>query len=179
MSCKKWQKVCIGEVCDTISVTHKLNTAKIITINTSDVLNGKVLNHEYVPNEDLKGQFKKSFQRDDILYSEIRPQNRRFAYVDFDATDYVASTKLMVIRAKPSIDAKYLYAIMSSSNIINQLQSIAETRSGTFPQITFTELSNLEIDLPPISEQRRIADVLSVFDDKIELNRRINDNLAA
>ena len=81
----------------------------VTLINTSDVLEGRVLNHERVPNSNLKGQFKKTFQRDDILYSEIRPQNRRFAYVDFSPIDYIASTKLMVIRAKKDVvSTKYL-----------------------------------------------------------------------
>ena len=48
----------------------------VILVNTSDVLDGKILNHEKVPNKNLKGQFEKTFRTDDILYSEIRPANR-------------------------------------------------------------------------------------------------------
>ena len=93
----------VGEVCSSISDTYREKKNMVTLINTSDVLEGRVLNHERVPNSNLKGQFKKSFQRDDILYSEIRPQNRRFAYVDFSPIDYIASTKLMVIRAKKDV----------------------------------------------------------------------------
>ena len=172
-----WKEVKLGEVCDTISVKHKFNKDKIVLINTSDVLEGKVLNHKYDKNKNLKGQFKKSFQKDDILYSEIRPQNKRFAYIDFDSTDYVASTKLMVLRNKNNILSKYLFQILKADNTINELQSLAETRSGTFPQITYSELSNLSISLPPLPEQKAIADTLSCLDDKIELNNKINKNL--
>ncbi|MCX6347764.1 MAG: restriction endonuclease subunit S, partial [Actinobacteria bacterium] len=90
----------LEDVVDTISQKHKFDIDNIILVNTSDVLEGKVLNHKYVPNKNLRGQFKKSFQKDDILYSEIRPQNKRFAYIDFDSKDYVASTKLMVLRKR-------------------------------------------------------------------------------
>ena len=83
MSFNEWKEVKLEDVVDTISKRHKFDKDKIILINTSDVLEGKVLNHEYVQNENLKGQFKKSFQKNDILYSEIRPQNKRFTYVDF------------------------------------------------------------------------------------------------
>ena len=38
-------------------------------------------------------------------------------------------------------------------------------------------LENLEVSLPSLGEQKRIANILGAFDDKIELNRRINDNL--
>ena len=99
----------VGEACSSISDTYREKKNMVTLINTSDVLEGRVLNHERVPNSNLKGQFKKTFQRDDILYSEIRPQNRRFAYVDFSPIDYIASTKLMVIRAKKDVvSPKYL-----------------------------------------------------------------------
>ena len=54
---------------------------------------------------------------------------------------------------------------------------LAESRSGTFPQITFSELANLSIMLPPLSDQEKILSILKSLDDKIELNRQINDNL--
>ena len=134
----------VGEVCATISDTYRANADEVTLINTSDVLEGKVLNHTRVPNRGLKGQFKKTFRRNDILYSEIRPQNKRFAFINFEPIDYIASTKLMVLRADTEkVLPMYLYFYLKSAPVIAELQMLAETRSGTFPQITFTELSNL------------------------------------
>jgi type I restriction enzyme, S subunit len=178
MSSNEWRKAKLGEVVDSISQKHLFDTDKIILVNTSDILEGKVLNHKYVPNKNLRGQFKKAFKKSDILYSEIRPRNKRFAYIDFDAKDYVASTKLIVLRKKNvDITSDFLYQVLKSDYVINRLQHIAESRSGTFPQITFTELSKLEISLPPLQEQKAIADTLSSLDDKIELNNKINSIL--
>ena len=174
---EEWIRCNIGDVCDTISDTYKGDADQVVLVNTSDVLDGKCLNHQKSPNKDLKGQFKKTFQRDDILYSEIRPANKRFAYIDFDGTDYIASTKLMVIRHKENIIPQFLYYIITSQAVIEELQMLAESRSGTFPQITFTELANQPIELPPLSEQAKIVRFLKSIDDKIEVNRRINDNL--
>lgn len=173
---EEWIRCNIGDVCDTISDTYKGDADQVVLVNTSDVLDGKCLNHQKSPNKDLKGQFKKTFQRDDILYSEIRPANKRFAYIDFDGTDYIASTKLMVIRHKENIIPQFLYYIITSQAVIEELQMLAESRSGTFPQITFTELANQPIELPPLSEQAKIVRFLKSIDDKIEVNRRINDN---
>ena len=170
----------LNELCDTVSRTYRSNVSHVVLINTSDVLDGKVLNHEYTANSDLRGQFKKAFEKDDILYSEIRPKNRRFAYVDFVPQDYIASTKLMVLRArKDFIEPYFLYQVLKSDAIINELQGLAETRSGTFPQITFSELGNLEVNLPPLPEQRVISATLAAFDDRIENNTAINHHLAA
>ncbi len=174
---EEWIRCNIGDVCNTISDTYRGDSDEVVLVNTSDVLDGKCINHQKSPNKDLKGQFKKTFKRDDILYSEIRPANKRFAYIDFNGTDYIASTKLMVIRHKENIIPQFLYYIITSQAIIEELQMLAESRSGTFPQITFTELANLPIELPPLSEQAKIVRFLKSLDDKIELNRRINENL--
>ena len=168
----------VGEVCSSISDTYREKKNMLTLINTSDVLEGRVLNHERVPNSNLKGQFKKTFQRDDILYSEIRPQNRRFAYVDFSPIDYIASTKLMVIRAKKDVvSPKYLYYFLKNSSTVAELQLLAETRSGTFPQITFSEVANLTIPVPSLAVQEVIVQTMQCLEDKITCNEQINDNL--
>ena len=168
----------VGEVCSSISDTYREKKNMVTLINTSDVLEGRVLNHERVPNSNLKGQFKKTFQRDDILYSEIRPQNRRFAYVDFSPIDYIASTKLMVIRAKKDVvSPKYLYYFLKNSSTVAELQLLAETRSGTFPQITFSEVANLTIPVPSLDVQEVIVQTMQCLEDKITCNEQINDNL--
>ncbi|MBQ8853495.1 MAG: restriction endonuclease subunit S [Alistipes sp.] len=173
----EWKTYKIGDLCDTISDTYKGCADEVVLINTSDVLEGKCLNHTKEPNRNLKGQFKKTFKKYDILYSEIRPANKRFAYIDFDATNYIASTKLMVLRHNEKIEPLYFYYILQSQSIIDELQMLAESRSGTFPQITFAELSRLEVKLPNREVQRQILGILSAIDDKIENNRRINANL--
>jgi type I restriction enzyme S subunit len=174
---EEWKNCYIGDVCSTISETYKANSSEVVLVNTSDVLEGKCLNHIKVDNKDLKGQFKKAFHQNDILYSEIRPANKRFAFIDFEPTDYIASTKLMVIRNNESILPEYLFYILQSKTVIEELQMLAESRSGTFPQITFSEVSRMQIKLPNTEEQIKILGVLKSLDKKIELNRRINDNL--
>ena len=170
----------VGEVCSSISDTYRERKNMVTLINTSDVLEGRVLNHERVPNSNLKGQFKKTFQQDDILYSEIRPQNRRFAYVDFSPIDYIASTKLMVIRAKADVvSPKYLYYFLKNTSTVAELQLLAETRSGTFPQITFSEVANLTIPVPSLAVQEVIVQTMQCLEDKIICNEQINDNLYA
>ena len=167
----------IGAVCESVSQTFRRQLDEVVLINTSDVLDGTVTNHVYVPNENLRGQFKKSFRQNDILYSEIRPKNRRFAFVNFDASDYVASTKLMVIRSNELVLPEFLFQVLKSDMVIDQLQLLAETRSGTFPQITFSELAALDVRIPSIDEQREIAGTLRALDDKITNNTTINHHL--
>lgn len=178
----EWTKCTIGDLCDTVFETYKGNDAEVVLINTSDVLEGKILNHEKVENKNLKGQFKKTFRKDDILYSEIRPANKRYAYVELEDTDqYIASTKLMVLRPNTQkVIPKFLFAILKSKQVIDELQHLAETRSGTFPQITFSsELSPMPVMLPNFGTQKKIVDILCPIEEKINTNESINNNLAA
>lgn len=175
-----WNSTTIGNLCDSISDTYKRNDAHVVLINTSDVLEGNVLNHQPVLNQKLKGQFKKTFRINDILYSEIRPANKRFAFIDFkDTSHYIASTKLMVLRPRTDIVLpEFLFAILKSKNVVDELQYLAETRSGTFPQITFSsELAPMEVRVPDIPTQKRIVSVLKAIEDKIKINTAINENL--
>ena len=170
----------VGDLADSISETHKMQKENLIFLNTSDILHGKVLHHTYTAVKDWPGQAKKSIRKEDILFSEIRPANGRWAFVEKEADDYVVSTKLMVIRArKDRVFPKFLYQYLTSAEISSWLQHLAESRSGTFPQITFDEVASLELPLPPLSEQKAIAHILGTLDDKIELNRRMNATLEA
>lgn len=176
----EWKQVTIGDLCDTISETYPRKDDEVVLINTSDVLNGKVLNHELVPNENLRGQFKKTFKKEDILYSEIRPANKRFAYIDFEDTSrYIASTKLMVLRPrKDKVEPRYLFNLITSPNMLGEMQYLAETRSGTFPQITFSsELAPAPVMLPDRDTQNKIVSFLDAIRGKIDENEKINKNL--
>ena len=175
-----WRETEIGNLCDTISDTYKGNNPEVILINTSDVLEGKILNSAPVENVNLKGQFKKTFKKEDILYSEIRPANRRYAFVDIDDTSlFIASTKLMVLRPRKEIvNPRFLYAILSSDFVINEFQHQAETRSGTFPQITFSsEVAPMKVMIPDFDTQAKIVSLIDAIQDKIDINDRINKNL--
>lgn len=176
----EWRKIPIGELCDSISDTYSGKDAEVILINTSDVLDGKILNHVKTLNKNLKGQFKKTFKKNDILYSEIRPANKRFAFVEIEDTSlYIASTKLMVIRSKVDVvEPRYLFALLKSKQMIDELQHLAESRSGTFPQITFnSELATKVINLPTRVIQKKIISILDAIEEKIDKNLQINENL--
>ena len=174
------KKVRLEDLIDSISVTHKFNKEYLIFLNTSDVLNGKILTSEYSNIKSLKGQAKKTIKYKDILFSEIRPKNRRFAFVNIENTeDYVVSTKLMVLRNKSEeVLIEYVYYFLTYEGTLDYLQMRAENRIGSFPQITFDILKPISLNLPNLETQQKIIKILSDIDNKIELLHQINDNLA-
>ena len=85
-----------------------------------------------------------------------------------------------IIRARPDktkADSLFLFYYFNSPLGLHGLDSIR--RQVAVAGITGRDLVSLGIQLPPISSQRYIAQVLGALDDKIELNRRMNETLEA
>lgn len=141
-----WGVERLGEILVSYSKKHDFKKEKLIFFNTSDILNGEFLHSNYMNVNEMPGQAKKQIAKGDILYSEIRPENKRFALVRNSASDYVVSTKLMVLRLKSDRFSSYrLYQFLTDKEFIRELQFSAHGRSGTFPQITF----ELDIEKKP------------------------------
>ena len=84
----------------------------------------------------------------------------------------------MVLRHNEKVLPEYLFALLKSNYVIAELQHLAETRSGTFPQITFSsELAPMKVFLPDKDTQIRIVSILSSIEQKIDKNNEINNNL--
>ena len=153
------------------------NHKKVILLNSSDVTEGRFESLPYVDNHNLKGQFKKRFKKGDILYSEIRPRNHHYAICYFDAEDYIASTRLMVIRKNsemiPSDALLYQYLLMPS--VMEEFTSKTESRSGTFPQGNYEDLSTSEV--PYSKDNSQISNTLEaiygIIWNNLEENKRL------
>lgn len=69
----------------------------------------------------------------------------------------------------------YIYYYLKSSYVKQQLLNL--NIGGVQPSIKVPHLLNLDISLPSLPTQQKIANILSSLDDKIEVNRRINEQL--
>ncbi|NEO97194.1 MAG: hypothetical protein F6K58_00430 [Symploca sp. SIO2E9] len=168
---KGWKVMQLKEIANNESETFDfLSHSEVIFLNTGDLALGKFLHANYSQKDVLPGQAKKAIKKDDILMSEIRPANGRYAFVNFTPDDYVVSTKFMVIRAYSAIEPIVLYRMLTSLEVLSNLQVIAETRSGTFPQVTFKSISHLSFVVPPKSIQLLYKKTVDKLDKKIRFN---------
>jgi type I restriction enzyme S subunit len=78
---------------------------------------------------------------------------------------------------RKDVNAKYFYYFLKSPIFKNQV--LSHSSGSAQPQLPIKDLKLIEITLPPFETQRRIADILSALDDKIELNRQTNATLEA
>jgi type I restriction enzyme, S subunit len=174
----KWNVKRLDDLIESVSQTYKFSDADVIFLNTSDIYNGDVLHRNYSNTASLPGQAKKRIEYGDILYSEIRPSNKRFALVDFEANEYVVSTKLMVLRSKSNVDPIIMYNFLTSKTLVDFLQTLAESRSGTFPQITFQQLKDIFIAIPPSDVLCESAYTLKSIFDEMQNNKKENKHLS-
>lgn len=78
------------------------------------------------------------------------------------------------LRGKPNlVEHRFLYYLVKHN--VDVLKK--NTHGSVFDTITRNTFSGIEIECPSLDTQCMIADVLSILDDKIELNSRINENL--
>ena len=176
-----WREMAIADIA--CNKSRRFNFDKhdqVVFINTGDVYKGEFLHSRIEYKDGLPGQAKKAIKVGDILISEIRPANGRYLFVKQSLDNHVVSTKFMVVSVVSKlVDQQYLYNVLTSPNYVKEFQRIAESRSGTFPQITFDAISYLPVLLPPLSEQKIINEILGNIDDKIDLLRQQNATLEA
>ena len=133
--------------------------------------------------EFVLGEYKggTKFRNDDTIMARITPclENGKIAKVSVLNTDEIGfgSTEYIVFRAIDGVsDADFLYYLISSPLVRNPAIKSMVGSSGR-QRVQTDVVANLDIELPPIEEQRKIGGLLKTFDDKIKLNNEINNNL--
>ena len=129
--------------------------------------------------EEYKGGTK--FRNGDTIMARITPclENGKIAKVSILSDDEVGfgSTEYIVFRAIDCVsDADFLYYLICSPLVRNPAIKSMVGSSGR-QRVQTDVVVNLDIELPPIEEQRKIGWLLKTIDDKIELNNKINNNL--
>ncbi len=128
----------------------------------------------------LPSRARRKVRPGDIVYSTVRPNQKHFGYLKKVPENFLVSTGFSVIRGISGVACtNYIYWFLAQSHIVDHLHTVAEHSTSAYPSIRPTDIERLTLRLPPISEQRTIAYILGTLDDKIELNRRMNETLEA
>lgn len=123
------------------------------------------------------------FCNGDTIMARITPclENGKTAFVDIldDGEVGFGSTEFIVMRARPGIsDPQFVYYTAISPTFRNVAIKSMVGSSGR-QRVQQSVLDELELQVPTLDEQRRIGVFLASLDEKITLNNKINDNLAA
>ena len=106
----------------------------------------------------------------DTILSTVRPNRRSFLYLSAPRSIAVASTGFAVLTPTEHVDARYLYYWVTRQDFTDYLSLHA--KGAAYPAVSAEDIGNGEIDLPPLPIQRRIAGILSAYDELIENSQR-------
>ncbi len=110
----------------------------------------------------------------DVLLTTKGTVGRRAIMPTLDA-QFAYSPQLCFFRVlDDSVDSRWLYYWLGGTEFWSQAAGVSQ-QTDMAPYISLRDLRAIEVELPPIEEQRRIAATLRALDNKIESNRRIVD----
>jgi len=120
------------------------------------------------------------FENGDTTFARITPclENGKIAYISNLNGPGFGSTEFFVLRGKKGIsDSRFVY-YLSLTHKVRKLAEQSMIGASGRQRVEREAFEQIEVEVPEdINEQKWIADILSAFDDKIEVNNKINQTL--
>lgn len=115
----------------------------------------------------------KKAKKGDILYSVVGSFGKP-VYVDFDK-QMVFQRHIAILRPKRNVNARFIYYTMLNPQFYKLVDKLAIGCSQR--TVTLDTLRNIEVNLPDKDIQDKMVGILSLIDEKIDINNNVNDNL--
>ncbi|WP_245868089.1 restriction endonuclease subunit S [Labilibaculum filiforme] len=147
-------------------------------LRTTNVRNGKIdtINCKYVTKEIFEKWTRRAkVLEGDVLLTREAPLGEVGRITSND--NLFLGQRLMQYRANPNkLDSRFLLYSFRSADLQHQFQ-MHEGTGSVVSHIRVPDCLKFKLDLPALSEQKRIAHILGSLDNKIELNRQMNQTL--
>lgn len=174
---KKLSDVC-EEIVDCLHETAPTQDEGIPSICTSDIENGRLdIAAADRVSEDVyqKWTQRSEPQPGDIILAREAPVGE--VGIVPQGTKVCLGQRTVQLRPDRSkVVPRYLLFLFLDRELQNRMESMAA--GSTVAHLNLSDIREMELpDLPPLPVQRRIADILGALDDKIDLNRRMNETL--
>lgn len=155
-----------------VSVTSGYPVSRIETISSGEINYLKV---GYIDN--VSGCELYKMQKGDILYSHINSLAHigKVAYYDGKQELY-HGMNLLLMRVNDKVDSNYLYAYLLTSQAKHIAQVIAKPAVNQ-ASISTSNIRKIKLAIPPMVEQRKIAEILCVWNEAIEKQSRLIEKL--
>lgn len=182
----EWKKVKLGEITSVItkgttptSLGYSFTNQGINFIKSESITADKFLDKTkycHISKETHEKLKRSQLQINDILFSMAGVFLGKTGIVTVSDIPANTNQAVAIIRVIPELaDTNYIYYYLNQKNIIAYINS--STGQSAQPNINLKQIGQLEIVLPSIATQKKIASVFNALDDKIALNNKINDNL--
>lgn len=168
----QWRKIQFGNCAELIrDTTSPINLADTPYVGLEHIGEGTLSLIGCGTAKDVTSA-KTYFRSGDILFGKLRPYFRKVIHVDFNG---ICSTDIWVIRPTKGINADFLFYIVASMEFVNfAMQGSIGTK---MPRAKWEWVSRYNVNIPHVSKQQNIANILKILDNKIKLNKRMRQTL--
>lgn len=168
---KDWKEVSLGEVCkfNLRNLKKDFPYTEICYLDISSVGTGEAKFDNIININAAPSRAKRIPIKGDSIIATVRPGNRSFYYMKEIPPNTVVSTGFSILSpVENKLDNRFLYYIISNQQFTQYLISVEQ--GANYPAVTASDISDAKIFLPPLETQRKIASILSSYDDLIENN---------
>jgi restriction endonuclease S subunit len=160
---KNWSRLRFGDIVENVNERVEPSTAaEAIYVGLDDLDSGSLHIRRWGKGSDVIGT-KLGFRKGDVIFGRRRAYQRKLAVAEVDG---ICSAHAMVARAKPKVILpEFLPFLMMSDKFMNRAVDISV--GSLSPTINWTTLKLEEFDLPPLDQQRRIAEILWAVDEVV------------
>ncbi len=139
-------------------------------VDISSVGSGTLRGTRRLSLADAPSRARRIVRQGDTLLATVRPNLRAFWFAREPARNTVASTGFAVLRATAGLDERYLYYLISDQGFTDYLA--ANVKGAAYPAVDVETIRRAEVSIASMETQRKIAAILSAYDDLVENNLR-------
>ena len=172
------ESLCIG-IYDGPHATPPKSDSGAVFLGISNFSNGRLdlSNIRYISEDDLPKWTKRVTPKaHDIVFSYEATLNL-YAIIPEGFYGCLGRRMALIRPDESKVDYRFLYYYMYSSQWREEIER-HKVNGSTVDRIPLVSFPSFTVNLPSMATQKYIAEILSVLDEKIELNNRLNDNLA-
>ena len=152
------------------SVSKDYPYSEIEYIDISSVGSGTLINTTKIPINEAPSRAKRIVKDGDTILSTVRPNRRSFLFIKNPNQNTIVSTGFAVLRPTKKINRRYLYYSITHQPFTDYLTATA--KGAAYPAVDTDIIAEAIIPIFPLSTQRKIASILSAYDDLIDNNTR-------
>ncbi len=178
---EEWKVVRLGDAVEinreSRDPTRENPDGKFLYIDIESVVGGTgaIKSAKEIFGKDAPSRGRRIIHQDEVIMSTVRPYAKACALVPREYNNQNCSTRFAVLSCKEEILPHYLLYTIISKMVIDQCNKMM--MGGQYPALNQSQVAKIEIPLPLLPEQRRIAGILSTVDRKLELERRRKEKL--
>ena len=174
----KWELAKLGDVCERAKcadIRRQRGTFNYIDIGSIDSNSKRISEIQQLDWANASSRARQIVKHGDTLFSTVRVNLERIAFIDEPLFNAIASTGFTVIRGTEKVDSGFLFYTTSSPQFIARLTKL---QKGTaYPAITDRIVFNEKVLLPPLDEQKQITSLFQSIEMVMEKVERQEKNL--